>query len=258
MRLFADDSILYREINSVHDQETLQNDLNTVFAWADKWQMSFNASKCQLLTITRKTKPRNHIYTVADQTIEKTNHHKYLGVTISHNLMWTDHIAKVRSKACSTLGIIRRNLGPCGKEIKLRAYQALVRPQLEYAAAAWNPHTSANIQSLEAVQRQAVRFICGEYGRFTSVTPLREQLKLDKLETRRLMSQCFLQNTKCPGKCSIPVMCSTPLYNKQSWSSSEVQSHSGFKKHLQILILRQDHPNLESFAPGGSHSTISR
>ena len=186
MRLFADDSILYREVKGTEDQEQLQQDLNTVFAWADKWQMSFNASKCQLLTITRKTKPKLHNYTVSNQLIERTYDHKYLGVTISSDLTWKKHIASIRSKASSTLGVIRRNLGPCSKNIKLQAYQALVRPQLEYATAAWNPHTANDIKSMEAIQRQAVRFICGEYGRRTSITPLLDQLDLDLLATRRL------------------------------------------------------------------------
>ena len=163
-----------------------------MFAWADKWQISFNASKCQLLTITRKRKPRTHTYIVANQTIEKTDHHKYLGVTISHDLTWSKHISNIKIKASNTLGIIRRNLGPCTKKVKLKAYQALVRPQLEYAAAAWNPHTAGNIQSLEAVQRQAVRFIWGEYDRHASITPLREELKLDTLHDRRLMTQCTM------------------------------------------------------------------
>ena len=88
MRLFADDSILYQEVKGTEDQEQLQQDLNTVFAWADKWQMSFNASKCQLLTITCKTKPKLHNYTVSNQLIEKTYDRKYLGVTISSDLTW--------------------------------------------------------------------------------------------------------------------------------------------------------------------------
>lgn len=192
MRLFADDSILYREIKGPKDQEQLQKDLDTVFAWADRWQMSFNASKCQLLTITRKTKPHHHLYTVSNQAIERTSHHKYLGLTISSDLSWKKHVANITSKASSTLGVIRRNLGPCSRNIKLRAYQALVRPQLEYAAAAWNPHAENDIRSLEAIQRQAVRFICGEYGRFTSITPLLSQLDLDLLATRRLMTQCTM------------------------------------------------------------------
>ena len=67
-----------------------------------------------------------------------------------------------------------------------------MRPQLEYATAAWNPHKECDMKPLEAIQRQAVRFICGEYGRFTSITPLLKQLDLDLLATRRLMTQCTM------------------------------------------------------------------
>ena len=192
IRPFADDSVLYHEIKGPEDHDILQQDLNAVFAWADKWQMSFNASKCQHLTITWKKQPSNYNYCVSNQIIEKTDNHKYLGVTISSDLSFKHHISNIRAKATNTLGIIRRNLGPCSQNIKLQAYQTLVRPQLEYAAMAWNPYTSRDIKSLESVQRQAARFICGEYDRKTSVTPLLEQLQLDPLATRRVMSQCTM------------------------------------------------------------------
>ena len=34
----------------------------------------------------------------------------------------------------------------------------MVRPILEYASSVWDPHTTANIQKLESVQRRAARF----------------------------------------------------------------------------------------------------
>jgi hypothetical protein len=192
IRLFADDSILYREIRGPEDHAILQEDLSTVFKWTDTWQMSFNASKCQLLTITRRTKPNLLNYSVDNKTIERTTSAKYFGVTISSDLSWNQHIANIRSKACSTLGIIRRNLGPCSKAVKLKAYQTLVRPQLEYAAAAWNPHTDKNTYSLESVQRQAARYICSVYDRTTSITSLCSQLDLDQLVIRRRLHQCTM------------------------------------------------------------------
>jgi hypothetical protein len=192
IRLFADDSILYREIRNPVDHSILQEDLNTIFNWADTWQISFNASKCQHLSITRKIKQSHFNYKVAQQVIEKTTSHKYLGVTITSDLSWNEHVANLKSKACSTLGVIRRNLGPCSQNVKLRAYQTLVRPQLEYAAAAWNPHTAKNIASLESVQRQAVRYICGIYDWRASITPHIEQLGLDHLAVRRTFNQCTM------------------------------------------------------------------
>ena len=56
VRLFADNSVVYREIRSIEDTHTLQQDLFRLQEWADKWQVSFNVAKCKVLRITRKTK----------------------------------------------------------------------------------------------------------------------------------------------------------------------------------------------------------
>ena len=232
MRLFADDSILYREIKGTEDQEQLQQDLNTIFAWADKWQMSFNASKCQLhvLTITHKTKPKLHNYTVSNQLIEKTYDRKYLGVTISSDLTWKKHIASIRSKASSTLGVIRCDLGPRSKNNTLRAYQALVRPQLEYTTAAWNPHTANDIKSLEAIQRQAVRFICGEYGRSTSITPLLDQLDLDLLATSAPCSLRFITVSSISSFHHVS-------HFRKSKSPTEIHSYHSSQRYIHIHFM---------------------
>ena len=42
IRLFADDSIIYRKINSNIDHQILQTDLIQLEKWSDKWQMQFN------------------------------------------------------------------------------------------------------------------------------------------------------------------------------------------------------------------------
>ena len=54
IKLFADDSVLYRNIHNQNDQVTLQNDLDTISAWAEKWLMELNINKCSVLTITLK------------------------------------------------------------------------------------------------------------------------------------------------------------------------------------------------------------
>ena len=53
--LFADDSIVYRKINSNIDRQILQTDLIQLEKWSDIWQMQFNISKCVHLPITHKT-----------------------------------------------------------------------------------------------------------------------------------------------------------------------------------------------------------
>ena len=76
----------------------------------------------------------------------------YLGVTLNGTLTWRVHIAAITSKANCTLGILRRNLSPCTAAVKDRAYKALVRPQLEYASAAWSPYLVQDCYKLETIQ----------------------------------------------------------------------------------------------------------
>jgi len=56
-RLFADDCLLYRQINSpLKGSEILQQDLNNLQDWEKKWMMSFNPDKCEVLRVTMKRK----------------------------------------------------------------------------------------------------------------------------------------------------------------------------------------------------------
>ena len=48
------DAILYSEVASADDCQMLQSDLNKLTKWEEKWLMSFNSSKCEVLTVTRK------------------------------------------------------------------------------------------------------------------------------------------------------------------------------------------------------------
>ena len=57
IRLFADDSIIYRKINSYIDHQILQTDLIQLEKWSDKWPMQFNISKCVHLPLQTKLNP---------------------------------------------------------------------------------------------------------------------------------------------------------------------------------------------------------
>ena len=68
IRLFADDSIIYRKINSNIDHQILQTDLIQLEKWSDKWQMQFNISKIQNVCTFRlqtKLNPGFTIWTTA-------------------------------------------------------------------------------------------------------------------------------------------------------------------------------------------------
>ena len=146
LRLFADDTILYREIWSKDDHNIIQNDIQTLFKWSQTWKLNFNVTKCKVLTISNKKDPDKFNYTLNTDPLEHANSHQYLGITINSNLRWNTHVSAITAKATRTLNVIRRTLHPCNPEVKKVAYMSLVRPKLEYSPAAWNPHTHKMIQ----------------------------------------------------------------------------------------------------------------
>ena len=62
IRLFADDSLLYRTINSPSDAIILQKDLNHLQKWEITWKMEFHPQKCQLLRVTNKINSLKNTY----------------------------------------------------------------------------------------------------------------------------------------------------------------------------------------------------
>ena len=122
--------------------------------------MAFNDSECFLLRFTRsRDNVVNYTYTMMGQPITSVTQHKYLGVELDSKLTWNEHISTITGKANSSFGFLRRNLYNCLEQIKTHAYYSLVRPHLEYACSVWDPHKQKNIQSIEKVQRRAVRFV---------------------------------------------------------------------------------------------------
>ena len=117
--LFADDSLLYRPVNTTGDGKRLQEDLTELTKWAEKWQMTFHPAKCYILRVTRKKNPIITNYEMLGQQLETVHQYPYLGVELSEDLAWEPHINKVISIANRTLGFLRRNIYKCPQDIKV-------------------------------------------------------------------------------------------------------------------------------------------
>ena len=190
VRLFADDCVLYRNIKSPIDCQILQDDLNSLAQWETDWQMKFNVAKCHSMRVTRHL-PNKHIlfdYTLHQQKLEQVQSAKYLGITITDNLDWGQHVSEISCKATKTMGFLRRNLALAPRHTKTVAYKTLVQPQLEYSAPFWNPYHKLQIQEVEKVQRTAARWTCRRWRNTSSVGDMLDELEWPSLEARREQS----------------------------------------------------------------------
>ena len=161
VRLFADDCLLYRTINSQSDHLTFQKDLEALEKWASDWGMRFNAKKCYLMSFNSKS---SYFYTLNNHILQKVKQNPYLGILISEDLKWEPHLIKITKKANSTLAFLKRNLRHCPEPCRRTAYISLVRSVLEYGSIVWDPYYVKDINRIEKIQRQAVHFISGDYA----------------------------------------------------------------------------------------------
>ena len=185
IKLFADDSLVFRKVQQSSDCRALQQDLDNLQQWEQKWQMSFNADKCEVLRITNKRRPILSDYYIHNQKLAIKTDAKYLGVTISSDLSWAKHTDNIVKKANSTMAFLRRNIRSALQSAKDKAYKTYVRPTLEYASKTWASKTATLNQKIEMVQRRSARFVMNDYRRTSSATAMLETLNWDTLERRR-------------------------------------------------------------------------
>ena len=154
-------SKVVRTILDDNDKVNLQQDLEKLSQWAEKWQMKFNADKCKVIHFGGGS-PSN--YSMDKKILENINEEKDLGVLIHKSLKPEKQCQAAVGRANRVLGMLKRNITSRKMEIILPLYRTLVRPHLEYCVQFWNPYLIKDIKMLESVQRRATRLISGLRG----------------------------------------------------------------------------------------------
>ncbi|CAB3978668.1 Hypothetical predicted protein [Paramuricea clavata] len=111
--------------------------------------MAFNTTKCNVLRITRRQTPIIFDYKLHDRALEAVSITKYLGIHLSEDVRWNEHVRNISNKANKTLGFLKRNLRHCSASMKERAYKVLVQPTVEYCSSVCDLYTAMNIRQVE-------------------------------------------------------------------------------------------------------------
>lgn len=104
--MFADDTKCFHAIKNIGDVNRFQQDLDSLSSWALNNELTFQPTKCENLRITRKSSSTKRSYTLNESPLKVVTSARDLGVQVSYNLMWADHIVNIISKANRMLGFL--------------------------------------------------------------------------------------------------------------------------------------------------------
>ena len=108
--LYADDVLLFRVINSPEDFANLQDGIDKVGNWSCTNHLTLNRNKCKYMIVSRRktaSTPSSPLL-LEGHSLEQVEMFKYLGVLLSHDLSWGEHVQSICSKARKILGLLYR------------------------------------------------------------------------------------------------------------------------------------------------------
>ena len=168
---FADDTKLSKAILSEESSGELQEDLESIVEWSEANSMALHDQKFEVIHYTlNKTSLLRQLpftnnfrdyVTPTGITITPTNNVRDLGILLSNDCSWTDHIGKISKDARRMAGWVLRAFKSRSTSLMLTLYKSLVRCKLEYCSPLWSPYKIGDIQALENIQRFFTRRIEG-------------------------------------------------------------------------------------------------
>ena len=95
MYLYADDAKIMVPIYNEQDCAKLQQALHAVVSWSKTWGLTFNPSKCRVISFTKARHPVHFDYHMNGSSIDRAQSISDLGVTVTSLLDWSEHISSM-------------------------------------------------------------------------------------------------------------------------------------------------------------------
>ena len=108
---YADDTKVFKSIDSIIDCNILQSDLNNLVSWSESSGIIFNQSRCKNHCITRKRLPVQPTYTINETPLELVTQRKTLESGCQAILPRTNKYPNSVRKPTNSLGLYAEFLG---------------------------------------------------------------------------------------------------------------------------------------------------
>ena len=104
IKMYADDTKLYA--NPLVNYQHLQEDLDKIHNWSKNWMLPLNEAKCIVMHIGKSNPKRS--YHIGGENITEAIAMKDLGIMISNDLKWANHVNYISTKANKAIYTLRK------------------------------------------------------------------------------------------------------------------------------------------------------
>ena len=161
---FADDTRFLLNIEDELDCAKMQDDLISVYQWAESNNMKFNSKKFELISYSAHSRDLNKLnlnssfnfpqyYDRDGNIISSVETVRDLGVMMDSNANFESQIEVALKKGSQLAGWVLRVFRTRERCAMLTLFRAMVLPHLEYCCQLWSPVALGKVRRLEAVQR---------------------------------------------------------------------------------------------------------
>lgn len=183
-KLFVDDMDFYESCTLSELPNLIRNinrDLETVIHWAKEVGISVNPTKTVAMIFgtpkkVEQLKNLDYPSIIVDNIVVPfTSSARNLGIILSSDLTWNDHISKIISQVNGILQGLYRRSSCLPRSIKINLIKSLVFPCLDYACLTYDSLTKYLDSKLLKLQNRCTRFIFN-LRKDTRITPFRRRL----------------------------------------------------------------------------------
>ena len=163
----------------------MNHDLNNIHQWATKWLVTINAIKTVFMLFSSR-RPNISIPPImlGNVSLNRVYSHKHLGLILTSNLSWGEHISHIIAKANKRLFVLKYHKYNLSQKALATCFISFVRPVIEYGDILYDSCTQEQSESIEKLQHEAVRTVTGAKFR-SSPKSMYQELGWCSLESRR-------------------------------------------------------------------------
>ena len=201
--LFADDTNIYYESNSIQDLEkTINKELNKLYLWLNVNRLSLNIDKTNYIIFHPYNNPMKQHITIKinNKAINEKEFIKYLGVFIDSTLSWKHQISNISKKISQAIGIMYKLRPFLPLKVMKNVYYSLIYSHIIYAIEAWGSPCKTELDKIFILQKWAMRLMTYNdkyptfYGSLISSDPIFIELEMLKV------SDIQISSVKCINK----------------------------------------------------------